>query len=122
MPRYSARFTVIMLTAMLAMRASAQAATCLPAADLEAALARHYQERPLAQALTDRGVLLTVYVAAGGSWTITATQAGGPSCIVAAGQDFNLLHRDGRVPAVPTGAGSEFSRSPDLSFHTSATN
>lgn len=87
---------------MLALRASAQTATCLPEQDMTAALASRFEEHPLATALTGQGVLLSVYVGATGSWTITLTRPGGSACIVAAGDDFSLLHRDGRVPGQPT--------------------
>ena len=62
------------------------------------ALARGYREAPLATALLPDGRLMTLFVSATGSWTITAQRPDGSSCIVAAGEDFSLLHRDGLVP------------------------
>ena len=102
MPRQiTALFVTTSLLLMLAMRVSAQTSPCLAEADMRAALARQFKEYPLATALTDQGVVLQVYVGARGSWTMTMAKPGGLSCIVASGHDFNLLHRDGLVPARP---------------------
>ena len=100
------QFTALLLTfslfLMLALQASAQTPTCMPEQDLREALARHFDEHPLSTALTAEGLVLQIYVGASGSWTMATTRPGGPSCIVAAGHDFSLLHRDGLVPSRPT--------------------
>jgi hypothetical protein len=87
---------------MLAPRVFAQGAVCLPSADMPVALARTYKEYPLATALTPQNLLIDIYVSAKGTWTMTITQPGGPACIIASGQDFSLIHRDGLTPATPT--------------------
>ena len=103
MPRHVTAFLMTLsLFMMLAMRVSAATPTCMPSGDLTAALARHYDEHPLATALAATGALIQIYVSATGTWTLTVARPDGVACIGAAGHDFNLLHRDGLVPAQPT--------------------
>ena len=87
---------------MLAMRVSAAQPICMKAADLTAALAQRYDEHPLATALGTSASLIQIHVSATGTWTLTLIRPDGIACIAAAGHDFNLLHRDGLVPAQPT--------------------
>ena len=87
---------------MLAMRVSAAAPTCMKAADLTAALARQFDEHPLATALGATGHLVQIHVSAAGTWTLTVARPDGIACIAAAGHDFSLLHRDGLVPSKET--------------------
>ena len=86
------------LCLLIANRGQAEGHTCLPPQDLSAALERSYSEVPLATALMPDGALMTLYTSQRGSWTMTLQTAGSNACIVAAGQDFNLLHRGGLIP------------------------
>ncbi|SEN06247.1 hypothetical protein SAMN04488003_108137 [Loktanella fryxellensis] len=81
--------------------ASAQGATCLPLDDMRDLLRQHYAEAPLGLGLTADGAVLELLTAADGTWTITLTTAGGPTCIVASGTAFGLMHRDGLYPSQP---------------------
>ena len=103
MPRLITTFLMTLsLFMMLAMRVSASQPVCMKAAELTAALARHHAEYPLATALGPTGYLVHIHVSAEGTWTLTVARPDGIACIAAAGHDFNLLHRDGLVPAQPT--------------------
>jgi hypothetical protein len=80
-------FSLFML---LAPREFVQGAMCLPQAYMPAALARAYQERPLATALTPQKLLIDICVSAVGTWTMTLSKPDETACIVASRHDFRL--------------------------------
>jgi hypothetical protein len=57
---------------------------------MPAALARAYQERPLATALTPQKLLINICVSAVGTWTMTLSKPDETACIVASRHDFRL--------------------------------
>jgi hypothetical protein len=55
------------------------------------ALAERYGESRRALGLAQNGVLMELYAAQSGSWTITITRPDGITCLVAAGENFQSL-------------------------------
>lgn len=63
-------------------------ANCGTHDDIVRVLAKKYSEAPRAVATVNDSRLVEIYVSEKGSWTILVTKAGGKSCIIAAGQDW----------------------------------
>lgn len=75
--------------------AFAQNRNCANHADIVARLAEQYGESRQAMGLSGSSSVLEVFASdETGSWTITVTQPGGPTCLVAAGQGFQILAED----------------------------
>jgi hypothetical protein len=72
-------------------QAFAQQTPCADRAMVIAQLADRYGESRQAIGLSNSNRVLEVYASPEtGTWTITLTQPGGPTCLVAAGQGFEL--------------------------------
>ena len=84
------KFVAIAFVAWFAISAPAQAA-CALRQDVHEALSRQYQERPVALGLTEDGRLIEVLVSTAGSWTILLTAANGITCVVTAGEGWEVL-------------------------------
>ncbi len=66
---------------------------CGPRAGIAAALARNHAETPVSRGVSARGALVEVFASTRGTWTLVVTVPGGPSCLIAAGQDWQHLPR-----------------------------
>ncbi|MEJ6399006.1 hypothetical protein [Yoonia sp. 208BN28-4] len=76
--------------------AYAQGRNCADHATVVARLAEGYGESRQAMGLTNANTILEVFASSEtGSWTITITAPGGPTCLVSAGQGFQLLDESG---------------------------
>ena len=76
---------------VLANTAEANNRNCASHQAITARLADVYGERRQAMGLGGNNAVVEVYASdESGSWTITVTQPGGPTCLVAAGQSFRL--------------------------------
>lgn len=73
-----------------ALDASAQGRNCGPHEAVVAHLAERFSETRQAIALAANNQVMELYAAESGSWTLLVTRPGGPACIVAAGQNFEL--------------------------------
>jgi hypothetical protein len=82
--------------------AFAQSANCGDHAAVVARLAERYGESRQAMGLGANNAVLEVFASESGSWTITVTTAGGPTCLVAAGQNFQIIAED--LPGQDKGA------------------
>jgi hypothetical protein len=66
--------------------------SCMLAEELARFLDEEFEEVPMAQGVSDAGVLVTMFAAkATGTWTIAVTEPAGVSCIVAVGTGFELM-------------------------------
>ena len=91
--------TVLAAAAALALSAPVPVAaeqpsqtTCIKRVQLLQHLAAQFQEKPIAAGLTENGWLLEVYASrAGETWTIAMTMPNGTTCLVASGQEWQLL-------------------------------
>ncbi len=80
------------LVAGLAQYAAAQAMNCAPHVVVLERLADGFGESRQTIAIgSDNTVVETWANPDSGTWTITVTQAGGPTCLVASGHSFQLL-------------------------------
>lgn len=71
---------------------NAQQPQCSERDDVLAALARKYQETPVAAGVTNTGGLVEVLTdRKGGTWTIIVTTPQGMSCLVAAGEGWRSM-------------------------------
>lgn len=72
--------------------ATANSAACGPRRDLVGQLAGKYKEAPVAVGLAQDGTLVEVLAASGGAtWTMIVSRPDGISCLVAAGESWQLL-------------------------------
>lgn len=78
--------------------AFAQQSNCADHDTVVARLAEGYGESRQAMGLTNANTILEVFAsAATGTWTITITAPGGPTCLVAAGQAFQIVDESARL-------------------------
>jgi len=63
---------------------------CANRAELVQSLSDKYKEAPTAVGQIDGTAVIEVFVSDKGSWTILATQTNGTSCVVSAGEGFEL--------------------------------
>lgn len=76
---------------ILGTTAMANTQSCAPHQALTARLADIYGERRQAMGVARGNTVIEVYASdESGSWSITITQPGGQTCLVAAGQGFRL--------------------------------
>ena len=80
-----------LVTALAAQPAFAQT-NCAPHAAVVDRLASQYQESRQMIALGSDNSVVEVFAAESGSWTITVTRPGGPTCLVAAGQAYEYVN------------------------------
>ena len=75
---------------LAATQTQAQGRNCGPHEAVTLHLAERYSETRRMIGLTSSNAIIEVYAAESGSWTVLVTTAGGPACIVAAGENFQL--------------------------------
>jgi hypothetical protein len=87
-----------------ALPAAAQAAgSCTAHDDMVRHLAEGWGESRQAIALDSGSAMVEVYANADtGTWTLTVTQPGGPTCMVASGQAFEMVKEE--LPVLDEGA------------------
>ncbi len=66
---------------------------CANHADIAERLGEVFSEVPVAMGVSSNGMLIEVFSAPDGSFTILATEPGGESCLVATGEDWESLDR-----------------------------
>lgn len=82
---------------------SAQSGNCADHAAIVSRLASHYGESRQAMGLGSNNAVVEVFASdESGTWTITVTRPGGPTCLVAAGEGFQLV--DEVLPTNDSGA------------------
>jgi len=90
-------------TALLAGTAAAQTRNCAPHAIVVERLAAGYGESRQSIGMSSNNTVLEVFASPEtGTWTITVTQPGGPTCLVASGEAYQHLNED--VPNTDEGA------------------
>lgn len=77
---------------LLAPPALAQPAACGPTREVEAELARQFQERKIAAGAMRTGGVLVIYATKDGStWTAIREIPGGISCVLAVGEEWRVV-------------------------------
>ncbi|NDU99957.1 hypothetical protein [Pseudoroseicyclus tamaricis] len=88
----SLRLCAALGLAALPLAAPALAATCAPHEDVVLRLAERYGESRQSIALAHDNAVVEVFASEEtGTWTITMTRPGGPTCLVAAGVAYEAL-------------------------------
>ena len=76
----------------VAASAAAESTPCGPRPELVKQLSKKFHEEPIAIGLTNKGSLVEVLTSDNGStWTIMISQPNGSSCLVAAGEGWEVL-------------------------------
>ena len=84
--------TLISLPAAAQMQAQQQQASCAKRVDVLKHLSAKYTETPVALGLANNGGVLEVLSSkTGSSWTIIITMPNGPTCMVAAGENWEKI-------------------------------
>ncbi len=80
------------LSALATLPASAQQRNCAPHDVVVERLADGYGESRQSMGIAANNTVVEVFASAStGTWTITVTQAGGPTCLVASGEGFQHM-------------------------------
>ncbi|MCF2869589.1 hypothetical protein L0664_00800 [Octadecabacter sp. G9-8] len=91
--------TCVATAILLASSAHAQSGNCAPHSAVVERLAAGYGETRQSIGMGADNTVVEVFASLEtGTWTITVTQAGGPTCLVASGQAFQVL-----AEALPNG-------------------
>lgn len=72
---------------------------CGKRADFLKHLSKNHQEAPTAMGLTGTGKIVEVLTSEDGGWTIIITDVDGDSCLVAAGENWEVIERVATEPA-----------------------
>ena len=75
---------------LLAAPAAAQP-ICMPHAQMIAGLENRYHEAQQGAGLGASGLLVEIYAAPGGSWSLIATDAHGRACMIGAGEGWHAV-------------------------------
>ncbi|MBJ6126109.1 hypothetical protein [Microvirga splendida] len=78
------------LAAAAASPASAQSA-CGPREQLAKLLSDRYKEDPVGMGLSQPGQVLEVFASSNGSWTMVMTMPDGKACMIAAGENWEMM-------------------------------
>jgi hypothetical protein len=86
-------FSILTLGAIVAFGHSATAAqtSCGPRDQLVKVLSDQYKENPVGMGLAQPGQVLEVFASSSGSWTMVVTKPDGTSCMIAAGDNWEML-------------------------------
>jgi hypothetical protein len=90
-PRYAALAALVTLgVAASGFSASAQS-QCGPRQDLVKNLGDKFKESPIGRGLTQPGQVLEIFASQSGSWTMVVTTPNGTSCLIAAGENWDMM-------------------------------
>jgi hypothetical protein len=90
-PRYAALAALAILgVAASGISASAQS-QCGPRQELVKNLGEKYKESPVGRGLTQPGQVLELFASQSGSWTMVVTTPNGTSCLIASGENWDMM-------------------------------
>ena len=90
-PRYAALAALVTLgVAGSGPSASAQA-QCGPRQEVVKSLGEKFKEAPIGRGLTQPGQVLEIFASQSGSWTMLVTTPNGTSCLIAAGENWDMM-------------------------------
>ena len=89
--RLPALSLAVALAASVVSHAAAAAMLCIPHETMTQNLRESHAEQPVSMGLDNSGVMIEVFAAPAGNWTIVMTQPNGMSCLMAAGQSWETL-------------------------------
>lgn len=95
------KYILAVIATVIATQSPAQSRQCAEHGAVVESLASRYGESRVSIALgSDNSVVETFVNSESGSWTITVTRPGGPTCLVAAGQNFELTNEPLPAPGI----------------------
>jgi hypothetical protein len=89
---------LLIIPLLLAAPAAAQAVNCAPRAKVAPLLGAQYNEAPHAMGLSREGLVMELWAAPSGTWTVTMTRADGLLCILASGVGYEAVKVVAGVP------------------------
>ena len=102
------RYTTALLTALILLGAGlvAPAASAQPVCGSHNAvsdnLKKAYSEAPVSMGLTTGVGIIEVFASDEGTWTMVITQPNGVSCLIAVGQDWEILSKPEMISGAQT--------------------
>jgi hypothetical protein len=66
---------------------------CGPRDQIVKALGESFKEAPVGMGVTEPGQLIELFASSSGSWTMVATAPNGTSCLIAAGENWDMVRR-----------------------------
>ena len=89
------RFSLAILTGLATLMAATAPASaqqaCGPREQLVKLLASQYKEDPVGMGLSQPGQVLEVFASSNGSWTMVMTMPDGKACMIAAGDNWEMV-------------------------------
>ena len=89
-PRFAALLVAAALAPALVSSASAQA-RCGPRAEIVKTLGETFKEAPIGIGITQPGQVIELFASSSGSWTMVVTNPNGTSCLIAAGENWDMV-------------------------------
>ena len=89
-PRCSALLLAVAAVPFLISSASAQA-RCGPRDKIVKALGENFKEAPIGIGITEPGQVVELFASSSGTWTMVVTAPNGTSCLVAAGESWDMV-------------------------------
>jgi hypothetical protein len=89
--RYSILFPILAIVAPLAITPAAAQSQCGPRQEVVKSLGDRFKEAPVGMGMTQPGQVLELFASKTGSWTMVITNADGRSCLLAAGENWDMI-------------------------------
>ncbi|MEE1612043.1 hypothetical protein [Microvirga sp. CF3016] len=84
-------FAVLGATVALGLAPASAQTSCGPREQLVKLLADQYKEDPVGMGLAQPGQVLEVFASSNGSWTMVMTMPDGKACMIAAGDNWEMV-------------------------------
>jgi len=90
---------IAVVLAVVSCEAMAGQLTCGPRGEVKADLEQKYDEQTVAQGLSPDGLLIEVFASPAGTFTVTASNPQGFTCLLAAGEAWttNMVEKGGGI-------------------------
>ena len=103
MRRYTtAILTALILGSVLIAPAAVAQPVCGSHNTVSDNLKKSYSEAPVSMGLTTGGGIIEVFASEEGTWTMVITQPNGVSCLIAVGQDWEILPKPEMISGAKT--------------------
>jgi hypothetical protein len=89
--RYSILFPILAIVAPLAIAPASAQTQCGPRQEVVKSLGDRFKEAPVGMGMTQPGQVLELFASKTGSWTMVITNADGRSCLLAAGENWDMI-------------------------------
>lgn len=89
--RDSILFPILAIVTPLAVTPAAAQSQCGPRQEVVKSLGDRFRETPVGMGVTQPGQVLELFASKSGSWTMVITNAEGRSCLIAAGENWDMI-------------------------------